>query len=106
MVENDGKIEYSNLEKLQVRGIDLSIYPNPAKDWFNIRLNDKDTSNIYTVEVTDIKGNNLQLLKLRWDDFSGSIYRLSLNNYVSGQYIVFIVDRYGEKYQQKLTVLN
>ncbi|MBP7538442.1 MAG: hypothetical protein KA802_00710, partial [Saprospiraceae bacterium] len=77
-----------------------------AKDWFNIRLNDKDTSNTYTVEVTDIKGNNLQLLKLRWDDFSGSIYRLSLNNYVSGQYIVFIVDRYGEKYQQKLTVLN
>jgi hypothetical protein len=36
MVENDGKIEYSNLEKLQVRGIDMSIYPNPAKDYFYV----------------------------------------------------------------------
>lgn len=106
MIQTDNAIQYSNIEKLQVTGIDMSIYPNPAQSWFNIRLNDKDTSNTYTVQIANIRGVTLQQIKLRWDDFSGGMYRVDFNNITSGQYIVFIEDRYGEKFQQKLTVVN
>lgn len=106
MVETNGAIEYSNVEKLQVKGIGLTIYPNPAKAWFNIRLNDKDTSNTYTVELVSSSGTRLQQLKLRWDDFSAGMYRVDLNNLSPGQYIVFVEDRYGEKFRQKLTIIN
>ena len=106
MVQTNAAADYSNVEKLRVEGIDLSIYPNPARDWFNIRLNDKDRNNEYLVVISGMNGLRIKEYQLSWSDFSAGIYRIDLLNFMSGQYIITIEDRSGEKISQKLTVVQ
>ena len=101
-----GEVSYTNVVRMVTKGVDLSIYPNPAGDWVNIKLNDRDQSNHYTIELISASGQKVVEQKVHWSDFSASIYRLNISHIWAGQYVVLITDKYNERFQQKLLVAH
>ncbi|HQW11501.1 MAG TPA: DUF1501 domain-containing protein [Saprospiraceae bacterium] len=105
-VEETGSIKYSNIVSLATKGVDLSIYPNPAGDWVSIKLHDRDQTNTYTVALYNVSGQKALEQQITRSDFSAGIYRLNIANLWAGQYLVVIIDKYKERFQQKLTVVH
>lgn len=60
------------------------IYPNPAKDYIFLRLDQGNTSDI---EIRNILGNKMHLTLERT---SFGTYRIDLSQYPSGYYLVII----------------
>lgn len=69
----------------------LSLFPNPARDEINIKINDSEKSNA-EIKIIDIHGKEL-LSK----SFEGrGIYKLSIAEFKQGMY--FVIINYNGKY--------
>ncbi len=73
----------------------LSVFPNPAVDYFNIQLNEKYTDG-FNLEVYDLSGN--RLISKQWKGENIDISQLD-----KGIYMLYL-RRNKEVYTQKLLV--
>lgn len=105
-IDNDGKIDifakniynfyeeiawFQNLGKtLNTSDIknEISIYPNPFKDYIKINLN-----NIKLIKLIDILGNEIR--------YSNENF-INTQNILPGNYFLIIIDRNGKTYSKKL----
>ena len=68
---------------------DAPVYPNPARDHIFFRLSDvslADNGNL-AIEIRNILGNKMPVLMERTQR---DTYRISLNNYPSGYYLLVL----------------
>ena len=91
IVDNNGSITYSDVKELSIINYQLSIAPNPSKDYISII-----GSNIKQIIISDISGRVLLKSIERKIDVSGL---------VSGTYIVQIETLNGIHVTQKLVKL-
>jgi hypothetical protein len=80
IVNNDGKIEYSTIQKVQVRNIKLSISPNPTSNEILVNAN----SSISLVELFDITGKCFYSNK----NANTNSIKIPVVNLVAGTYFV------------------
>ena len=68
---------------------DAPVYPNPARDHIFFRLTDVSLSDTGdpTIEIRNILGNKMPV---RMERTSSDTYRISLNNYPSGYYLLVL----------------
>lgn len=72
------------IENVGVNEVDINhitIYPNPTKDQFTVKINDAES---YELKVYDLKGQLLQ------NDFLTGTNTINLNTYESGVYLIHI----------------
>lgn len=69
----------------------ISIYPNPFKDFFNIIAK----SNIHEIELLDLQGRILLNQKINQPQF-----KIDLSNYPNGFYLLKVTTEKGESIQQ------
>lgn len=105
LVYFDEGILYSNVVKKQAI-ISLSIYPVPAVDYLNIRMNLLDENNHYDMRLISSAGAVVWQRRVRGDEFSASIYRIPVTALVSGTYILQLHDRYNLDYSHRIQVLK
>lgn len=74
---------------LLVSDQDAPVYPNPARDHIFFRLNDVSMSSEgdLAIEIRNILGNKMPV---RMERTSNNTYRISLNNYPSGYYLLVL----------------
>ncbi len=66
------------------------IYPNPVKNFLNIRI---EINGKYNVRLYDLTG------KLLYENtFEGNTFRLDMKNYRNGYYLVSITDQENKRY--------
>jgi hypothetical protein len=65
MIDNDGKFEYSNIINLKGEDekIKITVYPNPATDYLNIKVNNEYKNS--TVQLFSIDGKLLQTINIK-----------------------------------------
>lgn len=101
----DEGIFFSNVVKKQAT-ISLSIYPVPAVDYVNLKMNQLDKNNAYDMRLISSTGAVVWQQKVRGDEFSASIYRISVSSLVSGTYILQLNDQYNLNYSQRIQVIK
>lgn len=82
----------SNSERLH----DISVYPNPTKDWLYLNMEGQPSSHPIEIELKDALGRTL----LKREDIQQFPIRLNLKNYDSGTYFLvfsFKYDRFFKK---------
>ncbi len=95
IVSANGKVEYSTVQRVQVRDVKLSVGPNPTTNEILINA----TSNITTVEVLGLDGKNY----FRLQNNNSNSLRISTSNFSNGTYVVkTIID--GETISNKIVV--
>jgi len=84
MVDEDGKISYSPIRKINNDLRTISVYPNPAADYANIDGLDKNKSNM--IHLVDVTGKLIQehyvrggQLRLNITDLPPGVYYLTVN---------------------------
>jgi hypothetical protein len=100
IIDNDGKISYSNIEKLTTNNSlqTTHIFPNPAKNKITIT-----GKNITDVQIIDNMGRVVEAIK------NGNITsaNISINLHIkAGIYIVKTINTKGETSTNKLVVEN
>lgn len=78
----------------------ISIYPNPAKDYIMLQLNNDEENN--TVQLYDVKGR----LLLSKNNIPAGLSRLPLENIMPGLYICRVISGNGQVLTQKLELRN
>lgn len=101
----DEGIFFSNVVKKQAT-ISLSIYPVPAVDYVNLKMNQLDKNNAYDMRLISSTGAVVWQQKVRGDEFSASIYRIPVSSLVSGTYILQLNDQYNLNYSQRIQVIK
>jgi hypothetical protein len=77
----------------EVAGINASVYPNPSKGEFNLRVADTD---VLQARVVDVSGKVILS-----NQFAGSnLYTIDLNNVKSGVYILELESETGKTYKR------
>lgn len=58
-VDKDGQLSYSKIQLIDLNNTDdgVYIYPNPAKDYFNIKVNSELTEKLTSISVYNSKGD-------------------------------------------------
>jgi hypothetical protein len=80
IVNADGKYEYSNIQKVQLRDVKLTVSPNPASNEILINASE----NIKAVEVYDIRGRRMMIK----DNINQNQTRINVTTLKDGSYIV------------------
>lgn len=75
----------SNVEEYGKKGVDFSVYPNPAQDEATIRV--KDTERTYSIIITDLHGKIMSIHSEITDFIQLDIAQLS-----NGTYLVHLVE--------------
>jgi Secretion system C-terminal sorting domain len=95
IINDNGKIEYSNIQKIGIRNIKLSVSPNPVANEIMVNA----TGNIATIEIFDFSGKKVYSLL----NSNTNNVRVPVTNFANGTYIVkTIVD--GETTTEKIVV--
>jgi len=105
LVQLDEGILYSNVVKKQAT-ISLSVYPVPAIDFVNIKMNQLDENNQYDMRLISSNGAMVWQGKVRGDEFSASIYRIPVSSLVPGTYILQLRDQYNLNYSQRIQIIK
>lgn len=90
--DNLGECAYEQMEYSKKNGQDydlkkmapLILYPNPAKDYLTIKLNDPECSEIYRIDILDIYGMPVKSYIINGQDEIS----FSRGNLVNGQYLI------------------
>ncbi len=88
----DGGIEYSEIKKveIEVRGFSTSLFPNPARGFFNVNIV-ADAGRDYTVNIYNAIGQRVKEIAL--DGTDGSlIENINTADFAKGLYFVEITD--------------
>ena len=103
VVHNDGSIEYSNTEKIEVGGKlgNNSLFPNPVQDELFVDLMEY-AGNELSLEVVNIYGQSQQVLSL--DDAPADPIRLNTKNLHNGIYMLKI--KIGEEIVTKQFIVS
>ncbi len=103
MVAMDGSISYSAIKEITLNGASiLDVYPNPAKEQLNIRLN-----SINAAEATICVIDNLgRIVLTQQNDLANGLNTISLNtdNLPSGVYFIRIQDNFGNTRQSRFVI--
>ena len=96
IVDLDGTFAYSRIRSIQLDGntTDLSIYPNPASDKFNIR----DYAKVKEMVISDLSGRSVY----RSESFTAGHGVVDIRNLAQGMYILRITHIDGSVYTHKL----
>ena len=100
-VDFDGTSEYFEVVsiKIDTEGIIFNIFPNPVKNVTNLHL-DENISSESHIEILDINGKLLEVIPVNQN---GGIKEINVSKYVSGVYLLRLVDRgINEKVTRKL----
>lgn len=95
----DSSIAYCSLLNLvglkeqTVQSEDFRLYPNPAKDIVNFRIN---TEKVITVKLTDVTGRSIDEFEIE-----SEVQSLNVSNYLSGIYLVCFMCE-GQIIQRKI----
>lgn len=81
-----GDVPVSGLRDIELNGINLSLYPNPASEFINLNFSSLELQD-YKIELTNILGKTIksEILKQVQGDVS---CKLDLNNIPQGVYLV------------------
>jgi hypothetical protein len=90
-----GYFEITAIDDPLSNRIDLKVFPNPAIDYINILIEDKDVKNV-KLELYNLEGK--LIYNEQWEN-SGSAHQLQLSNFSSSQYILKIFDDQSGKVQ-------
>ena len=82
---------------------DIKVFPNPAGDELNIRLN--NSGSVVTVKIYDAKGMLVMDKKLRTDTMTENTYSLKTNKLKEGTYILRI-SASGRVFDDQLIVIK
>ena len=96
VVDKDGSKTYSEIRKLSIINYQLSIYPNPAKDFITIESN-----NIQQIKVVDNTGRTVINKKL---ETAVSITNMDITGLSKGIYLVQVINTNGEIKTEKLII--
>ena len=67
---------------------DAPVYPNPARDHIFFRLSDGNVAtDDFSIEIRNILGNKMPV---RLERTNSDTYRINLNNYPSGYYLLVL----------------
>jgi hypothetical protein len=85
-------------------GLDISIYPVPVRDWYNVSIN---TPGNYHLELFDASGRIMYQTPMDVVSGSGEVKRLSRSGFTGGQYFMRVTDKNKGYYKTvKLTFLQ
>jgi hypothetical protein len=87
--ENDGTtylIWFSDVEKPDIKDFTISFYPNPAKNYINIDLKQREGK--YIIEMYDMLGKSV----LKKDLLNNQNNPIDLNGMQNGTYLIKIVN--------------
>ncbi len=96
IVNTNGKVEYSTVQKVQLKDIKLSVSPNPTSS--EILVN--STANIAAVNVFDLAGKSFYSIQ---NNNTNSI-RISVANLPEGTYVVKTTTVDGETASNKIVI--
>lgn len=96
IVSANGKVEYSTVQKVQLKDIKLSVSPNPTSNEILVNA----TSNIAAVNVFDLTGKSIYSVQ---NNNTNSI-RISVANLPEGTYVVKSTTIDGETVSNKIVV--
>lgn len=80
----------ANLTQLKVNNEKLIVYPNPITNTTTISIIDILPSTIYNLEIDDVTGR-----KLKYIEFKGNQYELSVGGLTNGIYLYRVTDESG-----------
>ena len=100
IVLSDGKIIYSNIEKVfsSSEAQPVIIYPNPATHASNLKVIVNEVG-LYRIEIVDLHGRSLHQQKL-----NSSFNSIGINNLPAGIYFIAVYDNTKRLFTQKLIV--
>ena len=96
IIDKDGSSTYSEIRKLSIINYQLSIYPNPAKDFITIESN-----NIQQIKVVDNTGRTVLHKKL---ETVSSITKMDVSGLTKGLYLMQVINTNGETKTEKLII--
>jgi hypothetical protein len=96
IVSANGKVEYSTVQKVQLKDIKLSVSPNPTSNEILVNA----TSNIAAVNIFDLTGKSIYSIQ---NNNTNSI-RISVANLPEGTYVVKSTTIDGETVSNKIVV--
>ena len=88
----------SGINMVSAGNDDLSIYPNPAKNNFTVRISDDELNSGATMQITDLLGQ-----KVREQKLTANSQNVDLSEISKGMYVVNIQTPFGNT-SRKLTV--
>lgn len=101
-VDNDGSFTYSEVFTLHVPlNIAFAVYPNPAKDFIKLQLNNNSIDKI-NLQITDIAG---KVFINQEYSVSNGLVAITTSNLQSGNYLIKAIIN-GETYYKKIVVVK
>jgi endonuclease I len=98
-MDKDGSFTYSEIFSIHVpMNIRFTVYPNPAKDYVVVQLNNIAQNNA-TLQLTDLTGR----LVLQQKATSGSYTQLPVTGLPAGTYLLTLLNG-AERYMQKVVI--
>jgi len=88
MVDKDGKTTYSQIRLVifEKKGIEVNIYPVPAKNLINVISN--FSGNLLFIRITDINGKQV----IQFQRANSAILQIPINTFQAGTYVLTISD--------------
>ncbi len=97
MVDNDGKFQYSPIKRaIDNSGVHFSVYPCPAKDILNLKI-ETTTASVFNIQVVDQLGRIVMVNQLEVSEGT-SIKRMLINHLSRGNYCIKLVSKSTEAY--------
>lgn len=97
IVDKDGKFQYSSVKRaIDNIGVHFSVYPCPAKDLLNLKI-ETSTASEFNIQVVDQFGRVVMVNKLEISAGT-SIKRMLINHLSSGNYSIKLVSKSTEAY--------
>ncbi|MEP7321860.1 MAG: DUF1501 domain-containing protein [Saprospiraceae bacterium] len=106
MVSADGSDIYSNVVKKVTTGLSLSVYPVPAVNFINIKMNQIDQNSKYDIRLISTNGTVIWQRNVSGIEFSASIYRVPVSSMVPGTYILQLHDQNNLNYNQRIQIIK
>jgi hypothetical protein len=102
-VDKDGKFTYSEVKTIRNGLIgNISIFPNPAKDYVNVTLGSDATAGSLSIRLISQSGQLLAERKVT--NTGGTMVSLPVSNYPSGNYLIQVVGQDGTQQISKLLI--
>lgn len=85
-----------NVGSIETNSYEISLFPNPAKDYVNIELSKTDN---YLIRIFDNAGRMISQ-----ETIENNNLNISLTDYPSGNYIIYVSNDRGDLFNTKLVV--
>lgn len=102
-VDKDGKFTYSEVKTIRNGLIgNVSIFPNPAKDYVNVTLGSEATAGSLSIRLISQSGQ--LLVEKKVTNAGGTMVSLPVSNYPQGNYLIQVVGQDGTQQISKLLI--